>query len=471
MLSVSTDTIVRVTGGELVCGDAETFSSGVAIDSRCVESGNVFVALPGEHTDGHDYLSAALAAGARVLIVTREGHELGTALESAARRRVSVVRVADSCAAIQQLAAYHRGRLLCPIIGITGSTGKTTTKDLVAAVLSAKMRVASTVGNRNNELGVPLTLLGADTDVDAVVVEMGMRGSGQIAALCDIARPTMGLVTNVGTNHIELLGTTDAVADAKGELVEAIPADGAVFLNGDDDYTARLARRAEAPVISYGLSDTCVVRAVDVEVDSEGAASFTLVAPQGEARVALGVLGRHNVYNALAAAAVGLRLALSVADVVKGLESARTTSMRMESISTAAGVTIINDAYNASPSSMKAAVDALAQMSPTGKRVAVLGDMAELGSLTELAHFQIGEQVARSGIDYLVTVGDRAQRIAEGAIAEGMDGGSVAITRSNDEALGVLDGRLCSGDIVLVKASRVMGLEAVVEGIVTPDVR
>lgn len=470
MLSLSTDTIVRVTGGELLCGDAETFASGVAIDSRAVQTGNVFIALAGDSADGHDFLGAALSEGARVLVVTRSGPELGSVLEAAVRRRASIVRVEDSFASIQKLAAYHRGRLLCPVVGITGSTGKTTTKDLIAAVLSTKMRVAATVGNRNNELGVPLTLLGADTDADAVVVEMGMRGPGQIRELCEIARPTMGLVTNVGTNHIELLGTTDAVADAKGELIAAIPADGAVFLNGDDDYAERLAGLSHAAVFRYGISESCAIRATDIEIDAAGVPTFTLVAPQGEARITLSVLGRHNVYNALAAAAVGLRLALSIDDVKAGLESATTTSMRMESIETAGGVTIINDAYNASPSSMRAAVEALALMSPTGKRVAVLGDMAELGSLTELAHFQIGEQVARAGVDYLVTVGERAQRIAEGALAEGLPGDAVAQTDSPSEALGVLAGRLCAGDVVLVKASRVMGLEAVVEGIVTPDV-
>jgi UDP-N-acetylmuramoyl-tripeptide--D-alanyl-D-alanine ligase len=315
---------------------------------------------------------------------------------------------------------------------------------------------------------VPLTVFSAGSDADALVVEMGMRGLGQIERLCAIARPHFGLVTNVGVSHIELLGTQEAVTSAKGELVSCIPPDGAVFLNGDDAFSEPLSQIAEAPVTLYGLSEACAIRAENIELDDESRPSFDLVSPQGTVRVHVAAPGRHNVYNALAAAAVGLRLAVDLEKVAEGIAAAPASSMRMESFTAASGVVVVNDAYNANPSSMAAAVEALADMKVTGKRVAVLGDMAELGSLTELAHFRIGEQVARLDIDLLVTVGDRARRIADGARATGMDRDLIRPCASVDEAVEVLDDVLVSGDAVLVKASRVMGLEAVVEGIVAP---
>ncbi len=470
MLRISVDTLVETVSGELLCGRPDAYAFGLTIDSRTCEAGNVFLALPGERTDGHDHLREALLSGAHVLVVTRPREQLLSELTIALGRGAAVVRVQDATSALAALAAWHRDRLLCPVIGITGSTGKTTTKDLLSAVLSTQMRVVSTVGNRNNDLGVPLTVLSAGTDTDVLVVEMGMRGPGQIASLCSLAKPTLGLVTNVGVSHIELLGSVGAIADAKGELVEAIPADGAVFLNGDDAHTERLARLAKAPVVRYGTTEGCAVRAVGTTVDDTGRPSFGLATPQGEVDVSLAVPGRHNVYNALAAASVALRLAVPLHEVASALGGAKVTGMRMETFTTAAGVFVINDAYNANPVSMKAAIETLAGIRTGGKRVAVLGDMGELGSLADLAHFELGERVALSGVEVLVTVGRKARRIAEGARAEGMDPASVRPCVTVDEAIEVLDDVVEPGDAVLVKASRFMGLEAVVEGLVNPRV-
>ncbi|TLM98705.1 MAG: UDP-N-acetylmuramoyl-tripeptide--D-alanyl-D-alanine ligase, partial [Actinobacteria bacterium] len=281
MLRASVDTIVRVTGGELVFGDLESFATDLTLDSRTATPGCVFVALPGEHVDGHDFLRQALEGGARVLVVTRDRDELASALTIALQRGASVVRVPDAVAAVQGLATWHRSRLLCPVIGVTGSTGKTTTKDFIEAVLSTSLRVVSTQGNKNNELGVPLTVLRAGSNTDVLVVEMGMRGLGQIAHLCEVARPTMGLVTNVGTSHVEILGTQDAIATAKGELVRAIPGDGAVFLNGDDQFTGILSALAAARVTRYGLTEACEVRAESIVLAPDSRASFSLVTVQG----------------------------------------------------------------------------------------------------------------------------------------------------------------------------------------------
>jgi len=328
--------------------------------------------------------------------------------------------------------------------------------------------VVSTEGNSNNELGVPLTILRASMDTDVLVVEMGMRGLGQIADLCAIARPTLGLITNVGTSHIEILGSQDAVASAKGELVAALPSTGCAFLNGDDATSATIAKLSAAPVIRWGLSPECDVTARDILLDQESRPSFDVVFARGTVRVTLPVPGRHNVYNALAAAALALHLGVEPEVIAAGLSAASLSAMRMQVFTAASGITVINDAYNANPVSMRAAIETLAEMHADGRRIAVLGDMAELGSLTEVAHFRMGEQVARLPIDALVTVGPRAMRIAQGARAEGMDPEAVRACTDVVEAIEVLDDLLEPGDVVLVKASRVMGLEAVCEGIVNP---
>jgi UDP-N-acetylmuramoyl-tripeptide--D-alanyl-D-alanine ligase len=311
----------------------------------------------------------------------------------------------------------------------------------------------------------------AGTDTEVLVVEMAMRGPGQIARLCSVVRPTVGLVTNVGVSHVELLGSQEAIASAKAELVRAVPADGHVFLNGDDAWSAAMAADTTAGVTLYGLNEAFDVRATDVALADDGTPTFRLVTAQGEADIRLSALGRHNVYNALAAAAVGLHLGLPVDDVVTGLASATFSKWRMETFESASGVTVINDAYNANPTSMRAALSALADAPASGKRVAVLGDMGELGSLSELAHFELGESVAVSAVDVLVTVGAKARRIAEGAMAAGMPSDAVRPCVTAAEATEVLDDVLDAGDTVLVKASRMMGLEAIVEGIMEPRVR
>jgi UDP-N-acetylmuramoyl-tripeptide--D-alanyl-D-alanine ligase len=467
MLSASVNTLMGVTGGRLLAGDGDAVFGGVCTDSRCVKPGSLFVALPGDRVDGHEFAVQAVDAGARAVLVTRPADELVELCLAASRRSVSVVRVNDALRALQELARYHRSRLHCAVVGVTGSTGKTSTKDLLTASLVRSKRVVATQGNHNNELGVPLTVLSADASTEVLVVEMGMRGMGQIAELCRIAQPTLGLVTNVGSSHIELLGSEENIASAKGELVRNLGSSGAAFLNGDDEHSHRIAESAQVPVTFYGLSDECDVRAENVELDPESRPSFDLVSGEERVRVALPVPGRHNVYNALAAAAVALHLGVCSAEVAEGLETAELTGMRMEVVTCASGVTVINDAYNANPTSMRAAVETLASMRVGGRRVAVLGDMAELGSLTELAHFRLGEQVARLGIGELVTVGARAKRIAEGALAEGMMGASVQSFADAEDAGQAVGARLEPGDVVLVKASRVMGLEAVVDRIVS----
>jgi UDP-N-acetylmuramoyl-tripeptide--D-alanyl-D-alanine ligase len=470
MLTLSLDALAEAVTGEIVGEPRDVMVNGLAVDSRLVEPGNLFVAFPGERADGHEHILDAIDRGARAVIVTREPAVIRDEIDACVERGVGIVKVPDALEAVQQLASHHRDRLFCPVVGVTGSTGKTTTKDFLTAVLSDGKRVVSTEGNQNNELGVPLTLMRAGADTDVLIVEMAMRGAGQIASLCEITRPTAGLVTNVGTSHIELLGSPEAIADAKGELVEAIQADGAVFLNGDDARTVALSDRAQAPVTTYGLAEGCDIRATAVRVDEQSRPIFTLCNGADAREVALGVPGRHNVYNALAAAAVALDLGVGLEDIARALEGARSGKMRMQVFESASGMHVINDAYNANPTSMRAAVETLAEMSGAHQRIAVLGDMAELGSLTELAHFRVGEELARMPVDLLVTVGSKASRIADGARAEGMPDDAITTCDTADSAAVALLGIVEPGDAVLVKASRVMGLERVVERIVEPDV-
>lgn len=471
MLTLQAGTLAEVVGGELVQGSPEVVVNGLAIDSRGVEPGAAFVAFLGAHADGHDFIGDAVASGARLVVVTRDDEAVRAAVSSGRHGDVALVRVADATAALQALASYHRERMFCPVVAVTGSSGKTTTKDFLASVLGRRMRVTATEGNRNNELGVPLTIMRGGAETEVLVVEMAMRGSGQIARLCEIARPSVGLVTNVGVSHLELLGTQEAIQAAKGELVTAIPAEGAVFLNGDDALSVALVPTAAAAVRLYGLGPGAEIRGEAVEVAADGTASFTLVTPEGAGEVRLAMPGRHNVYNALAAAAVGRHLDVPLAEVVEGLGQTRPADMRMQLFTSASGVNVLNDAYNANPASMKAALQTLAEMETSGKRVAVLGDMAELGTLAELAHFEVGERVAAHGPDVLVTVGALGSRIAEGARASGMAAESVRPCATVEEASEVLDDVVEPGDIVLVKASRVVGLERVVAGIMEPHVR
>lgn len=469
MLTLSASRLADIADGEVVFGSPDAMVNGLTTDSRSVTPGCAFVAFEGEAVDGHAFVAAAFAAGARVAVVTRWDDGLAAAVGEAARPdKTAVVRVPYAADAVRALAAHHRSRLHCPVVGLTGSTGKTTTKDFLAAALAIRFKVVATRGNRNNELGVPLTILEARADTDVLVVEMGMRGTGQIEALCALARPTIGLVTNIGQTHLEAMGSQEAILHAKGELVRCIPADGSVFLNGDDSWSRRLADETAAPVTWYGLGEDADVRATDLEVDEVGRPTVTLQAMGESTRLTLPMPGRHNAYTAAAAAAVALHFGLTLEEIAGALSAVEISDMRMQVFTAASGVTVINDAYNASPTSVRAAVVALSDIRTGGRRVAVLGDMAELGSFEELAHFRLGEDVARSGIENLVTVGERALRISDGARATGMSAERVRPCATVDEASEVLDDLLEAGDTVLVKASRSMGLERVVEGILRP---
>ena len=440
--------------GDSAVGTAMT--TGVAVDSREVMHDDLFFALPGESTDGHVFVEDAIVRGAAGAVVRRGWEGAGRPL----------IEVGDPGAALMDLAADERGNLSATVIGITGSTGKTCTKDFTASVLSGRFRVVASAASFNNEVGLPLTVLRADPATEALVCEMGSRGPGHIRLLCSVARPHVGVVTNVGVAHMELFGSPDVLRDAKAELPESLPTDGVAVLNDDDPVVRAYASRTPAGrVVLFGLSQGAHVRAGAVDVDQEtGRARFDLIAPDGAAAVRLPVPGEHMVANALAAAAVGWALGIPVDTCADGLSTAAVSGGRMEVVE-ADGVRIVDDAYNANPTSMAAALKAARWMAGRGRCIAVLGYMAELGPIADTEHERIGELVARLGIDVLIVVGEQARRIATGAHREGVEPDRIILCDDVAGAIEAVRGLAQPGDLVLVKASRVVRLERVVDAL------
>jgi UDP-N-acetylmuramoyl-tripeptide--D-alanyl-D-alanine ligase len=430
-----------------------TVVSGVSVDSREVRPGHLFVALRGERADGHDFLDQALGAGASGAMVERE-------VEG-----VPSVVVEDTGWALRALATSERASMAATVAGITGSTGKTSAKDLTAAVLEIRFRVAASPRSFNTEVGVPVTLLNADPASDVVICEMGSRGPGHIRELTEVARPALGVVTNVGPAHLEMFGSLEAVANAKAELVEALPAEGTAVLNADDDIVRGFASRTSAQSLLFGRKPGADVSAEDVSLDELGHASFTLRTPDGRERVELAMSGEHMVWNALAAASCGTALGLSAGECGAGLKDARLSAWRMEVTDAAGGFRVINDAYNANPTSMAAALKTAAWMARGGRCIAVLGHMAELGNFADREHERIGELVARLGVDRLVVVGEPARRIAVGATREGVEPDRITNADTVEEAASAVRELVRPGDVVLLKASRVAGLERLAEAL------
>lgn len=443
--------IAKATGGRIIQGDSRVMVSSVSTDTRKIKRGDLFFALSGERYDAHNFLAQATLAGAGALVVSRP-------LDIPSG--IPVLMVDDTLVALQALAASNRERCGVTVVGITGSTGKTTTKDMVARVLNVRLRTLKTMGNFNNEIGLPLTLLDLDDTFDAAVVEMAMRGPGEIDTLCRIARPKGAVITNIGETHLELLGTVSNIAAAKGEILEHIPPDGFALLNAESPFIRREAGRCRGKVIFYGIEQSAEIMAENIRPEG-GGSRFNVVVDGESHRFALPVPGRHNVMNALAAIGVGREMGLNTEEIAEGLAAVTLTGMRLEIIE-ADGLKIINDAYNASPASTKAALQVLIELAGGRRTVAVLGNMLELGPWSAEGHREVGETAAELGLDYLVAVGDLAAGIAEGAAGAGLSGDRVLRCTDNIEAAKTLDGLLLYGDVVLVKGSRGMKMEQIV---------
>ena len=483
MIDLTLADVARLTGGRLhgATGD-ERVTGTVEFDSRAVAPGGLFVALPGERVDGHDFVAAAMASGAAGVLAAREVDAEGgiptVIVPPVQAVSSSYVLAADTegagagvLAALAVLARHVVDTLVDPVagsgllvVGITGSSGKTSTKDLTAHLLEGLGETVAPPGSFNNELGHPWTALRATRTTRHLVLELSARGPGHVAALCRVAPPRVGVVLNVGSAHLGEFGSREAIAQAKGELVEALPATGVAVLGADDPVVAAMAQRTDARVVHAGRAPEAQVRAADVVLDDAGRATFRLVTPAGEAPVTLGLHGAHHVDNALAAAAVALEAGLDVATIAARLGTAAPRSRwRMELTERADGVRVLNDAYNANPESMRAALATLGAMG--GRHTAVLGVMAELGDDAAAAHTEIGREVARTGVDRLVVVGDddAVARMHEAAAQAGVDAQLVPDAAAAAVAVAEAVG---PGDVVLIKASRAAGLERVAETLV-----
>jgi UDP-N-acetylmuramoyl-tripeptide--D-alanyl-D-alanine ligase len=460
--------VARAVGGRVRPAEAAGREvTGVAVDSRTVRPGQLFVALPGARTDGHRFVADALARGAAAALVRAGSPDVPAGVGP-------LVEVEDPGRALLDLAADERRHLGATVVGITGSTGKTSTKDLAAAVLRERLRVAASPASFNNEVGLPLTVLGAPPDAEALVLEMGSRGPGHIRLLCEVARPHVGVVTNVGVAHMELFGSPEVLRDAKAELPEALPEGGTAVLNADDPVARSYAQRTRAGVVLYGRAPEAAVRAVDLRLDrTTAAARFRLLVPGDEAEVRLPVPGEHMVPNALAAAAVGWALGLGAQEAAAGLARATVSGGRMRLLRTPDGLRVLDDSYNANPTSMAAALKTARWLAAGTRLVAVLGYMAELGPIADAEHERLGELVVRLGVDHLVVVGEEARLVGASATREGMEADCVTYCRTPEEAARAVRSVASPGDLVLVKASRVVGLERVVEalGAVPPAAR
>ena len=478
MIALTAAQVAAATGGRLHPADldpATVVSGAVVVDSRQVEPGSLFVALPGEHVDGHDYAATAVSGGARLVLAARElADDAGAAVPSVVVDDVerALGDLAREVLVLLREAAAEPGGAGLQVIGVTGSVGKTTTKDLLAQLCTAAGPTVAPVKSFNNEIGLPLTVLRADEQTRFLVLEMGASGPGHLTYLTDIAPPDVAVVLVVGHAHLGGFGGIEAVARAKSEIVTGLAPGGVAVLNADDDRVRAMAAQAPGPVATFGTRSTADVRAVDLRVDRAGRAAFTLDAgpvppvegdAPGERRradVTLRLVGEHHAHNALAAAAAALAVGLPLGDVAAGLSAADALSPhRMHVVDRPDGITVVDDSYNANPDSVRAALRALAVLAGRERRsVAVLGEMMELGPDARAEHEAIGLQVVRLNVGLTVVVGKGALGIAAGAQREGSWGDEVAIVDDVDAAAALLERELRPGDVVLVKSSQDAGL-------------
>jgi UDP-N-acetylmuramoyl-tripeptide--D-alanyl-D-alanine ligase len=454
MDSTSLQTIAQWTGGRLAAGASDATVTAVCTDSRKLKAGDLFVALRGASFDGHQFIEAAARLGAVAAVVD--------SMPAAVPEGLGIILVPDTLAALQAMAAGYRRRLPLQVVAITGSNGKTSTKDLTAGVLSEHFQVTKTEGNFNNHIGLPLTMLRARGSDQIGVFEIGMNHPGEIAPLAALAGPDVAIITNIGIAHIEFMGTRDAIALEKGALAEALNPSGTVILNADDEYTESIASRTKADVLTAGLGRGDV-RASDLRPHF-GGTKFRLHAHGRCVEAEIPIPGEHMVSNALLAVGAGIVFGLSLEECAEGLKKIQLTRGRLEQ-KVIRGIQVIDDTYNANPDSMAAALRTLATMPAAGRRIAVLGRMGELGVESERGHRQVGEVAAREHIDCVIGVGAEAEWIADAAWNGGVE--KVVKTGDTGEATKALRELAKPGDVVLVKGSRAAKMEQIVEGLHT----
>jgi UDP-N-acetylmuramoyl-tripeptide--D-alanyl-D-alanine ligase len=449
--------IAEFAGGSLSSGDGTILVDKVSTDSRTIKLGELFVALRGENFDGHNFIEAVAATGAAGAIVD-------STWKGKVPQKFAVIRTKDTLLAYQQLAANYRKSLKLSVVAITGSNGKTSTKDFAAAVLARRFRVTKTQGNFNNHVGLPRTILEATSQDEVAVWEIGMNHPGEVATLAKIAAPDVGIITNIGVAHIEFMGSRERIAEEKGALAEAIGAEGTVILNADDPFTNGIAARAPGKVILAGTTGG-TIRAGEVNQSGSGT-DFTILEDAHRCRGQLPVPGLHMVQNALLAVAAGRVFGLSLEECAAGLVAAPLTKARLQ-VKEVRGVQFLDDSYNANPDSMKAALRTLVELDTDGQRIAVLGEMRELGDESERGHREVGETAAVLKVDHLIAIGNVAASIAEAAKQAGLE--NSATVASNAEAAELLTELAAPGDLVLIKGSRLARTEQVIEAFRNPS--
>ncbi|KPK77372.1 MAG: hypothetical protein AMJ89_02530 [candidate division Zixibacteria bacterium SM23_73] len=457
MLTISLNELLKVTGGKLwndVRGN-QNMARGVSIDSRTIKRGNLFVAISGERFDGHQFVSEATNKGASLVIISKEKtnqvkkDELG---------EIPVVLVEDTKKALRDIAFWHRNKFEIPAVAVTGTNGKTTTKDMIAEVLSSKFRVLKSIKSYNNLIGVPLTLFELERDTQVLVLELGMSNPKEIGILTKTAKPNLGVITNIGPAHLESMQSLEKIAQAKFELLDNMPSPHTSVLNADDEFLAERIKNSREKTISFAIKNEADFKANELTISDEGYIGFKV---NGKLNINLKLLGEHNVYNALAAFAVGTLLGVEEEKIKRCLEKYKPSELRMELVRFAS-IEVINDSYNANPVSMANALKTLRQMKNEGRKIAVLGDMLELGEKTLDYHFKLGRSAAESGIDLLLTVGKHSPAIGQGAKEHGMDKEKILAFDNNEKVSSYLLENLKAGDLVLIKGSRKMKLEEVV---------
>jgi len=446
--------IIEATGGRLIQGDLKEEISGISTDSRKIKKDELFIVLKGPRYDGQDFIPEALEKGACGILISK--------LPVTRYPLPVTILVKDTLKALGQIAKYYREKFDLPVVAVTGSTGKTTTKDMIASILSLKLSVLKTQGNFNNEVGVPLTLFRLSKKHQVAVLELGMSALGEIERLTRISSPKMGVMTNVGEVHLQYLGNVQRVALAKAELVYALGKDDVAILNMDDSYVRDMKKGIKARIITYGIRRRVEVGADGIENLMEGGMRFTLRIMEESLPLHLRCLGYHNIYNALAAAAATHALGMKKEIIREGLSQLQPLTGRMK-IMKIRGLTILDDTYNASPKSFIAAIETLKDLSPKGKKILVAGDMLELGGRASLSHKETGVYVAHSGIDTLITCGNLAGYIAQGALEAGMKKRRIISCRNKEEAGERLSTLAKEGDTILIKGSHATGMEEIID--------
>ncbi len=460
MISFNCAELVGAVGGELLWGNAEQVFTGVTTDSRKVAENNLFIPLVGEKFDGHDYIEQCFNTGAAVCLTQKPIPQVDN---------VTAILVDDTGKALRDLATWHRNKYNIPVIGITGSVGKTSTKDMISCVLAKQYEVLKTQGNFNNEIGLPLTLLNLNDSHEVAVIEMGMSGFGEISRLTNIAQPQIAVITNIGVSHIEKLGSQQGILKAKLEILEGLKPGGLVVLNGDDPLLRELKGKLNLKTVYYGLNSGIDYNAQDYESLGEAGTQFNIKLGSKTYKVAIPVPGIHNVYNALAAIAVGIEMNIPMNVIVDGIAEYSPGNMR-QNIITYNGMKIINDAYNASPQSMQAAINVLEELCSKTRGIAVLGDMLEMGTMSEELHYSVGSFIKDKKIDYLITVGKDSKNITQAVADSGNQTIKLQHFDNNNEALKYILSVISQGDFILIKGSRGMKMEQIADGIIKSNV-